>query len=182
MWGNKRIILIVIIGLLGSIFSSKAQEKTKLFPRKTGDPIALSVVKTGPYFGVQRGKYTAIEIGMQRQWKNVKLRNAETQALHTGFNYALSNHVLGYEIGYWTKQSRLALTYGLHFDFRTNFDQSRVGFSPVIGYKISLLHLQTGYTFLTPSALFTETNRFFIRLRLTLINDRSIEFNKRKKR
>ncbi|MFN6013980.1 MAG: hypothetical protein ACK47F_04755, partial [Flavobacteriales bacterium] len=72
----------------------------------------IKVRKSGPYVGIQRGKYTILELGAEMQWKQVKLKQAVTQALHTGFNYNFKYNVLGYDFGYWIKPSRLGLTYG----------------------------------------------------------------------
>jgi hypothetical protein len=137
-------------------------------------------VKSGPYFGLQRGAYTVLELGVERQWKQVKIKTSETQALHMGFNYNFKYNVLGYDFGYWIKPSRIGLTYGGNFVFRTNFDESRVGLAPVVGYKLFGFHLQTGYHLLTPATYFIETNRFFVSLRFVWINQREIVNNNKK--
>ena len=68
--------------------------------------------------------------------------------------------------------------------FRTNFDRSKVGIAPVVGFKFWLLHVQTGYHFMTrsESPLTFETNKFFISARIGIINDRDIDLKRRKKR
>lgn len=140
----------------------------------------IKVRKSGPYVGIQRGKYTILELGAEMQWKQVKLKQAVTQALHTGFNYNFKYNVLGYDLGYWIKPSRLGLTYGGNLVMRTDFNENRVGFAPVFGYKLVGFHLQTGYHFLSRSAYFTETNGFFISLRFVLINNRDIDVDRKK--
>lgn len=180
MW-RRSISLLFILTVLTA--SGRENEEypwlTNPFKKKGLD---VTIKKNGPYFGLQRGKYTVLELGVVRQWKQVKVKTAETQALHMGFNYNFKYNVLGYDFGYWIKPSRIGLTYGGNFVFRTDFNESRVGIAPVIGYKLFGFHLQTGYHFLTPATDFIETNRFFVSLRFVWINDRDVDFNRDKKK
>jgi len=177
MW-RKSISLLFVL----SVFTAIGQEDDKWFknPFKKKKLIDITIVKSGPYFGLQRGAYTVLELGVERQWKQVKIKTSETQALHMGFNYNFKYNVLGYDFGYWIKPSRIGLTYGGNFVFRTNFDESRVGLAPVVGYKLFGFHLQTGYHLLTPATYFIETNRFFVSLRFVWINQREIVNNNKK--
>ena len=163
--------------LIGIASAQLAPEPSFLIKRKFN----IEVKKTGPYIGVQRGRYTVAEFGVERQWKKVKLSSSLNQALHMGINYNFKYNVLGYDFGYWIKPNRIGLTYGANLVLRTDFNKTRIGFTPVIGFKLVGFHLQTGYHFLTRSVNFTETNTFFISLRYVLINDRDIQVNKRKK-
>lgn len=142
----------------------------------------ITFKKSGPYIGVQRGLYTILEIGGEYQYKKIKLVKPPTHAAHMGFNYNFKYNVLGYDAGYWFKTGRLNLTYGGNLVFRTDFTHNRLGFAPVIGFKFMQFHLQTGYTFLTKSPNFTETNTFFVALRFVLINNRDLDIKKRKKK
>lgn len=144
------------------------------------NPLDMTVRKSGPYLGIQRGKYTIMELGAEMQWKKVRLKTAQTHAVHMGFNYNFKYNVLGYDLGYWVKPSRLGLTYGGNLVLRTDFNETRVGFAPVVGYKLFGFHLQTGYHFLTRSSTFTTTNGFFVRLRFVLINDRDVDIDRKK--
>jgi hypothetical protein len=144
--------------------------------------IDIEITKTGPYFGIQRGKYTVLEIGVERQWKKIRIRQPIIHAAHAGFNYNFKYNMLGYDMGYWYKPNRIGLTYGGNLFFRTNFDNTRVGIAPVVGFKFSLLHLQTGYHFMTRLPDNFETNKFFISLRIGIINDRDVDFNMGKKK
>ncbi|MFT5779145.1 MAG: hypothetical protein ACI837_002102 [Crocinitomicaceae bacterium] len=143
--------------------------------------VDIEVKKTGPYLGLQKGKYTVLEIGAERQWKKIRLKNPITHAAHVGFNYNFKYNMLGYDMGYWYKPHRIGLTYGANIFFRTNFDDSRIGIAPVIGFKFWLLHLQTGYHITSKLPVDFETNRFFVSLRIGIINDRDIDFNWRKR-
>lgn len=142
--------------------------------------LKVNVKKTGPYFGLQQGKYLVPEVGVERQWKRIRLLNSITHAAHMGFNYNFKYKVLGYDAGYWVKPHRIGLTYGANLFFRSNFDRGRIGIAPVIGLKLWLLHLQTGYHFMLSASDF-ETNTFFISLRIGIINNRDIDFKRKKK-
>jgi hypothetical protein len=137
----------------------------------------VKVRKSGPYVGAQRGKYWMGELGAEFQWKQVKLVTAVTQSVRTGFNYDFNQNILGYDLGYWIKPSRLGLTYGGNLIFRSNFNQNRVGFAPVIGYKLFGFHLQTSFNFLSAAASFKNTNTFFVSLRFVMINQRDIKID-----
>ena len=142
----------------------------------------LTVVKSGPYFGLQRGKYNNLELGLEFQKKGLRLIKPVTHAVNLGFDYNLSENVLGFSAGYWQKKGRVDFTYGGMFVFKSNFDKNRIGVSPIIGYKFLFLHLQVGYNILTISDTFNNTNTLFISLRLGLINNRSYKWRKRKKK
>ncbi len=161
---------------LSNIFSQEVGEKKNIFSNlKT----KITIRKSGPYFGIQRGKYTLFEMGGEMQWKRVKWIKPITNAVHTGLNYNFEDNILGYDAGYWFKTGRLNMTYGANLCYRTDFTHDRIGFTPVIGYKLTQLHLQVGYHFLSPSPNFSTTNTFFIALKLILINNRKIDFDKK---
>lgn len=166
----------MIICLLSGIL--KAQQG--ISPSGVPALFDVKVRKYGPYIGLQRGKYTVVEFGGEFQWKKVKIKKPITHAVHTGFNYNFKYNVLGYDAGYWIRPSRIGLTYGANLVFRTDFDASSVGLAPVIGYKFWLLHLQTGYHFLSRPANDFETNKFFVSLRIGIINDRKIKVDRDK--
>lgn len=138
---------------------------------------SLNVVKTGPYLGLQQGRFLVLEIGAERQWRKIQLLKAQTHAVHMGFNYNFKHNVLGYDVGYWYRPNRLGLTYGGNLFFRTDFNNPKVGIAPVIGYKFWWLHLQTGYHFMPRPKEF-ETNTFFISLRFGIINDRNFQLKR----
>ena len=170
------VVLIVFVTSFG--FSQDLQGN---FTERSRKPLLkINVKKTGPYFGLQQGKYLAPEVGVERKWKRIRLLNSVTHAAHMGFNYNFKYQVLGYDAGYWVKPHRIGLTYGANLFFRTNFDRGKIGLAPVVGFKFWLLHLQTGYHFMMCPKDF-ETNTFFISLRIGIINDRDIDFKRKKK-
>ena len=173
---NVKQLIILFLFFPFSFFAQKDEGFFKnIFSKKT----EVRVSKYGPYIGLQRGKYTILELGGEYQWKKLKLVKPHTNAIHLGFNYNFKYNVLGYDLGYWFKKGRLDLTYGVNLNYRTDFTHNRVGLSPVIGYKILQFHLQTGYHFLTPSPNFTETNTFFISLHWVLIKNRDVKVKRK---
>ena len=172
----RNLIYILFIILCSNTF---AQNFEANFRKK--DPL-LKVYKTGPYIGLQRGKYNTLELGYEFQRKAVKLIKPTTHAFNAGFDYNLTENILGFSAGYWQKRGRLDLTYGGAIVFKSNFDQNRIGITPTIGYKLSLAHLQIGYNILTPFDTFKNTNTLFVSLRLVLINNRNFKWRKRKKK
>jgi len=148
---------------------------------KKKEPL-LSKTKGGPYLGIQRGKYNSLELGYEVQKKAVKLIKPRTIAANVGIDYNLTQNIVGFSAGVWYKHSRIDFTYGGSINVKTDFDHYKIGVTPLIGYKISLAHLQLGYTLYSAKSLPQETNTLFISLRAVLINKRSFHLRKRKKR
>ena len=166
--------LFTITLFLLFFFQVNAQEKKKWnLNLKT----EINVRKSGPYIGLQKGIYTVGELGGELQWKKLKWIKPFTNALHVGMNYNFKYNVIGYDFGYWCKTGRLNLTYGANICYRSNFTHSQVGIAPVIGFKFTQFHLQTGYNFLSYSPVAIKTNTLFISLRFVLINNRNVDFD-----
>jgi hypothetical protein len=165
--------ILFAIGFL--LFSGVTYSQNKKKPL-----IDPSVKKLGPYFGIQQGRYTVGEIGMEFQHKGIRLKQPKTNAVHLGLGYNIPNNTLQINGGYWHKPSRFDLTYGADICLRSDFDTERFGISPVIGYKVFGFHVRAGYMFLTPSTSFIQTNTLFLNLRFLLVNRRNFSWNKRK--
>lgn len=148
---------------------------------KKKEPL-LSTTKSGPYLGIQRGKYNSLELGYEVQKKAVRLIKPRTIAANIGIDYNLTQNIVGFSAGVWDKHSRIDFTYGGSINVKTDFDHYKIGVTPLIGYKISLAHLQLGYTLYSAKSLPQETNTLFISLRAVLINNRSFHWRKRKKK
>lgn len=170
----KRFIALVFL-LIG--FAGFGQQK-----RTASSPawLELKVMKYGPYAGIQRGEYTFLEFGGEMQWKKIRLKKPINHAIHTGFNYNFKYNVLGYDVGYWIRPHRLGLTFGGNLFYKTNFTTDRLGVAPVVGYKFWILHLQTGYHFMSRPRTAFELNKFFISLRVGIISDRDIKLKRDK--
>jgi hypothetical protein len=172
---NRFLIIFLFLIISLSCFSQDIGKKKFNLKWLKSD---ITVRKSGPYIGLQRGVYLIPEFGGEMQWKKVKLINPITNAVHVGFTYNFLRNVLGYDMGYWFKTGRLNLTYGANLIYRTDFTHDKIGFAPVLGFKFTQLHLQTGYHFMAPFSPEIKTNTFFVSLRFVLVNNRSIDFDK----
>jgi len=170
----KNRILILCIGVSLITFSQNDRKKKFKFPELKTE---INVRKSGPYIGIERGKYNVFELGGEFQWKKVKLIKPFKNAIHIGLNYNFTNNILGYEAGYWFKTGRMNFTYGVNLCYRTDFTHDKIGFSPVIGFKFTQLHFQTGFNFLSDFKHPIPTNTFFVSLRFVIINHRKIDFD-----
>ena len=174
---NKALIFCFLVTIY--FFNTlNAQNIENLFALRKIELPTIKTQKSGPYIGFQKGKYNLIEFGGELQLKRVKLTHPKIHGIRFGVNYDFKENVLGFDAAYWYQQSRLGLTYGAILSHRTNFDASRVGFAPVIGFRLTQFHLQTGYTFYSQVSNFENYNKFFIALKFTLINKRDIDIKK----
>ena len=127
----------------------------QLFANPTPTPFNINLHKFGPYIGLQRGAYTSIEFGAEYQLKTLAWFKPTTHAAHFGFNYNLFHNVLG-----------------------ADYTRSTLGFTPLIGFKFSQLHLQTGYNFLLTASPPKAVNGFFVSLRFVFIQNTIIDIDK----
>jgi hypothetical protein len=97
--------------------------------------------------GIERGKYTFLELGIERHWKKFKLRKAPTIAINANLEYNFTYNVLGYNAAAWVKVGRVNLTYGCNLNYITDFDRTRLGLGPQIGFRLLGFHLVNGYNF-----------------------------------
>ena len=134
--------------------------------------------KSGPYFGLQSGRFYVLEYGWELQRKNKNgLLRSNTTAVHHGFNatfdFAYLNPVLGYDLGFWSRTGNLNLTYGLSAAVRTDLKQLRFGICPSVGIKVWQLHVQTGMYLLAPFSVVDnitfKSNSFFISARFLMV-------------
>ena len=105
---------------------------------------------TGMILGLQRGRFTSIELGGEAHWRKVSLFRPHIVGATVNMEYNFENNVLGYKAGVWMKRGRINLTYGANVNYFTNFNQEhRFGIGPSVGFKFFGLHLVNGYTFLS---------------------------------
>ena len=125
----------------------------------------------GMIIGLQRGKYTSIELGGEAHWRKISLLKPHIIGATANLEYNFENNVIGYKAGMWFKRGRINLTYGANVSYFTDFKQgSRVGFGPSVGFRILGLHLINGYNFLTKDkttegATPIEVNSLYMSLR-----------------
>jgi hypothetical protein len=172
---RKSKILLAVLCLFSLAASAQLRKKEgdgRLFRSK------LSVVKAGPYLGLEQGKYLNLNFGVERQWQQLKFVKPQTHAASLQFDYNFKQKVMGAQVGYWFKTGRLNLTYGARVSWRTDYTYHRFAFSPNVGYKFLQAHFQLGVHLMPPNRDFENVNTFYASLRWVFINDRDF---KRKK-
>lgn len=142
------------------------------------DPL-VKITKSGPYIGFQYGKYKNLELGYELQRKAVKLIKPTTHSLNIGLDFNFIESVLGLNLGYYQKKGRLNFTYGFALLYRTDFNNTRIGVSPKLGYKLYGFHLQGGINLLTPNKDFTNNNLFYASLKFVIIKNRNYNWRKK---
>jgi hypothetical protein len=140
----------------------------------------MKSVKSGVLFGLQKGEFTAFELGMERQWKKIKLKEPEIKALNLALEYQFRSNVFGLKPGFWFKTGRLSFTYGGAFTLLTDFKYNRIGISPQLGYRVLNFHGFASYNFLVGPKEFTDYNRMHVTLRIYLNQERKLELDKKK--
>lgn len=171
MW--RRISLVVAMTTAIATAHAQLLEKIKL-PESN-----LKMIKTGPFIGVEQGKYFNANFGVERQWQDIKLFGPQTHAVNVQFDYNFTQNQMGSQIGYWYKTGRLNLTYGARLNWTTDFEGHHLfGFSPNVGYKLLQGHFQLGVNLGTRSD-YMERNTFYASLRWVFINERKFERNKK---
>ena len=70
---NSLLAAIIFLFILAS--PCHAQKKESIFQVKK-----RHVVRSGPVFGVEKGQSIGIELGAEKQWKQLKFKNAPTIA------------------------------------------------------------------------------------------------------
>jgi hypothetical protein len=168
---KKSNTLIAVVGFLILTLSTTlyANPDSLFYPKKR-------TLKSGPYFGLQSGRFYALEYGWELQRKT-REDLVHSTAIHHGFNasfdFSRLNPILGYDIGFWSRTGNFDLTYGLSAAVRTDMKQLRFGFCPSVGIKVWQLHVQTGMYVLAPFYALDNTsfnsNTFFISARFLLV-------------
>lgn len=140
--------------------------------------LKVSTRSYGMILGVQRGKFTFFEFGAEMHWNKVKLVNPRTFSLGANFEYNFGNNVLGYKVSGWAKVGRINLTYGLNLCYYTDFDSTRLGLGPAIGFRLLGFHLINGINLTIGDKYFQDYNKIYVTIRYFFPLDRKIKFKK----
>jgi len=140
----------------------------------------IKTVKSGLILGLQNGKYTAFEIGGERHWKKIKLKNPTTIAVNAIMEYQFKSNVFGLKPGFWFKTNRLGFTYGSSITFLSDFDYTRWGIAPQLGFRFLIFHGLASYNITVGPKAFEEFNRLNVALRIYLNKDRKIDMKRKK--
>lgn len=177
MLKSSLLLLLFVVISITSVFAGDPPSKNNkvLMPE-------LNTVKTGLLIGYQLGQYQGFELGMERQWKEIKLKKPFTFAISATGEYQLEANILGFKAGPWFKSGRADFTYGVQFVAFSDFIDTRIGFNPNIGFKIIGFHVIAGYNILVDESLFTEYNRLHLSIRYYVSKDREFKWKKKKKK
>jgi hypothetical protein len=105
---------------------------------------------TGMILGLQRGRYTSIELGGEAHWRKIAFKKPHIIGATANLEYDFSNNVIGYKAGMWMKRGRINLTYGANVGYFTDFKNgNRFAFGPSVGFRLLGLHLVNGLNILT---------------------------------
>lgn len=171
----KQSYLIIALLITQNAFGQLFDKGIKLPESK------LKLIKTGPFLGVENGKYFNANFGVERQWQEIKLVNPQTHALNLQFDYNFKQNQMGSQIGFWYKAGRLNLTYGGRIAWHTDFEgHHQFGFSPNVGYKLLQGHFQLGVNIQQKSD-YVVGNTFYASLRWVFINERKFDRDKKKR-
>ncbi len=135
----------------------------------------------GMIVGLQRGTYTAIEFGGEAHWRKISLKKPHIFAATANMEYNFNSNVIGYKAGMWMKRGRINLTYGINLVYFTDFDKSRYGIGPSIGFRLLGFHLVNGYNFLVGNKELTKVNNLYISLRYYFPMDNKFKWGKKNK-
>jgi hypothetical protein len=119
-------------------------------PAAAMPPRKLFQRNTGMILGLQRGRYSSIEMGVEAHWRKISLLKPHIIGASANMEYNFGNNVLGYKAGAWIKRGRINLTYGANVSYFTNFREGhRFGIGPAVGFRLLGFHLINGFNFLT---------------------------------
>ena len=171
MWLRNSLLAVFVT--FNFVANAQLLEKIKMPESK------LNVRKTGPFLGLEQGKYTNANFGVERQWADIKLMKPQTHALNLQFDYNFTQKQMGSQLGYWFKVGRLNMTYGARVSWHTDFDGHHLySISPNVGYKLLQAHFQLGVN-LQEKSDFVVNNTFYASLRWVFINDWKVKRNKK---
>lgn len=131
--------------------------------------------------GIQKGQFTFLELGTEFRWTKVRVVKQRTFALGGTMEYNFKNNILGYKLFAWRKVGRINLTYGAALCYITDFDNTRVGGGPTLGFRLIGFHLITGYNFTVGDSNFKTYNTLYIALRYSIPLDKKIKLKKSKR-
>lgn len=101
---------------------------------------------TGVIIGLQRGKYTSLEVGGEAHWRKISVLKPHIIGATANLSYNPGKNVLGYHGGVWMKRGHINLTYGADINYFTDFNSRQaIAFGPSIGFRLFGLHLVNGF-------------------------------------
>lgn len=129
---------------------------------------------TGVIVGLQRGKYTSLELGGEAHWRKISLLKPHIIGATANFSYNPGKNVLGYHAGVWMKRGHINLTYGADVNYFTDFNNRQaISIGPSIGFRLLGLHLINGFNLVASNSTKSNeaplpVNKFYMSVRYYL--------------
>ncbi len=99
----------------------------------------------GIILGINQGRYTTFDAGLEKYWTNVKIIRPTTTAVSVLATASLRG-TAGITTHVWTRRSRFGPTYGISGGYYTDFKEgSRMAVGPTLGYRLLGAHMNLGY-------------------------------------
>jgi hypothetical protein len=107
---------------------------------------------TGVIIGLQRGKYTSLELGGEAHWRKISLLKPHIIGATANLSYHPGRNVLGYHAGVWMKRGHINLTYGADLNYFTDFnDRQAFAIGPSVGFRFFGFDLVNGFNIVAPT-------------------------------
>jgi hypothetical protein len=121
---------------------------------------------SGAVLGIQRGRYTSLELGGEAHWRKISLKKSHITGATVVMEYNPFNNIIGYKAGMWMKRGRVNLTYGGNLVFFNDYKgKSRYGLAPSIGFRLAGFHLVNSYNILGGDKDLSKVNTLHLSLR-----------------
>ena len=166
-----KVLICFFLFIYGVGFSAYADNNKDFLPK-------FSVNKYGTLVGIQRGKQSFIELGIEKQKKQIKLSDPNTIAWNSLLEYSWDANALGLKFGSWYKTGRMGLTYGLNALGTSNFTKYNFGIAPQIGFKIIGFHAMASYNLFAIQKNTFNYNTLHISIRYYISRDRDYDIKK----
>jgi hypothetical protein len=103
----------------------------------------------GAVIGLQRGKYTSLELGGEAHWRKISLLKPHIVGATANLSYNPGRNILGYHAGVWMKRGHINLTYGADINYFTDFNNRQaIAIGPSAGFRLFGFHLVNGFNFI----------------------------------
>ena len=158
------VIALLIYGSIGKLMARDPEINRLLSPRQA-NKFRIFTRSYGFLLGVQGGKYTFVEMGVESHWRKIALTKPRLLGLCANVEYNFGFNTLGYKAGVFHKVGRINFTYGLNVNYYTNFEHGKFGLGPAIGFKLLGFHLLNGYNFMFGRSEFKEYNTLYVAIR-----------------
>jgi hypothetical protein len=167
---NRILLYLTLFLLIIKIQTAQAEDRGDLSLGLRPSPQATSKLRIftrsyGFIAGLQGGRLTFIETGLESHWRKITISKPRLLGISANVEYNWGYNILGYKASIFHKVGRINFTYGLNFNYYTDFDYGKIGLGPVIGFKLFGFHLLNGYSFMFGNKEFDKYNTFYVAIR-----------------